>query len=68
MDNVEPIVWKFADTCRVLGISRSTGERLSRAPGSAFPPSLRIGARRFHRRDEVIAWLATRAKDEAVRG
>ncbi len=62
MEKAKPIVWKFADTCRVLGISRSTGERLSRAPG-LFPPSLRIGARRFHRRDEVMAWLAARAKD-----
>jgi hypothetical protein len=48
----QKILWSFADTCRALGISRSTGERLSRLPVGAFPRPLRIGIRRFHRPED----------------
>ncbi len=65
MDKPEPIIWTFAETCRVLGISRSTGERLSRRSGAAFPRSLRIGVRRFHRPEDVRAWLADKAQKAA---
>jgi len=49
----------------MLGISCSTGERLIRKPGYAFPHPLRIGAQRFHRPDDVKAWLAAKAEKAA---
>ncbi len=58
----QKIHWSFAETCRALGISRSTGERLSRGPPDAFPRVLRIGVRRFHRPEDVEAWLAAKAE------
>ena len=61
----QKILWGFAETCRALGISRSTGERLSRGPSGAFPRALRIRVRRFHRPEDVQAWLAAKAEKSA---
>jgi excisionase family DNA binding protein len=63
--HLEPLLLSFEETCKVLRVSRSTGERLIRRPGSSFPRPLRIGARRFHRPEDVRAWLAAKA-DEAA--
>ena len=65
LENPKTLLWSFADTCRALGISRSTGERLSRQGAGAFPRPLRIGARRFHRPEDVQAWLAAKAEKAA---
>ena len=54
----------FDETCEALRISRSTGERLLRRPGSSFPRPLRIGAR-FYRPEDVKAWLAAKAEEAA---
>ena len=63
-EQLEPLLMSFEETCAALRISRSTGERLIRKPGH-FPQPLRIGARRFHRPEDVKAWLAAKANEVA---
>ena len=56
----ESLLLSFRETCEALRVSASTGERLIRK--AAFPTPLRIGVQRFHRPEDVKAWLAAKAE------
>lgn len=60
----DPALVPIEGACAVLGVSRSSFDRLRAEPG--FPPPFRIGRLlRFNTR-ALCAWLASRAQAPAV--
>jgi len=50
-------IWSADDFCKVMGWSRKTIiNRIS--AGDPMPPSIRVGNKRYFRRDIVMQWLA----------